>query len=154
MAKDDKIQFVDHIGVHLWKAEKAYISRMTERIRAQGFDDLPRLGTTVFPYLKLSGTRIVDLAKKMGISKQAASQNVKELVRLGYLEMGPDPEDKRAKLVLYTEKGRDYLRAGQKVKLAMQKEMADLLGDEALEHLARQLADMAEFYAPGRKGCR
>jgi len=41
----------------------------------------------------------------MGITRQSLGEVVREMVDLGILEMRPDPTDRRAKLVTYSEEG-------------------------------------------------
>lgn len=67
---------------------------------------------TVMPHLDLDGTRLGELARRMGVSKQAAGQLVDELERRGIVERRPDPDDGRAKRVSFTDLGRDALLSG------------------------------------------
>ena len=66
----------------------------------------------VFPHLDLEGTRLTELARRMGVTKQAVSQVVDDLERLEAVERQPDPEDGRAKRVVFTDKGRAFMLEG------------------------------------------
>jgi DNA-binding MarR family transcriptional regulator len=46
-----------------------------------------------------------ELAQRLGITKQAMSQFIRELQTRGYVEQVPDPSDTRAKLVRLTKRG-------------------------------------------------
>ena len=50
--------------------------------------------------------RTTDIAARAGITKQAVGQIVDELEALGYVRREPDPADARARLVVYTERGK------------------------------------------------
>ena len=87
----------------------------------------------------LEGTRLTDLAQRVGVSKQAAGQLVDELVELGVLERHPDPADGRAKLISFTrEHGRD-LFSGLALLGEVEEELAEALGAQRWGELRRGL---------------
>lgn len=63
----------------------------------------------LFPHLDHDGTRLAELAGRMGVTKQAAGQVVDELEAMGLLERHPDPSDRRAKLIRLTDEGRGLM---------------------------------------------
>jgi DNA-binding MarR family transcriptional regulator len=70
---------------------------------------------------------------------------VRDMVELGILEMTPDPADRRAKLVTYTEKGRRALRKGQRYNTELERRIIDTLGHETYQHLRSGLIALAEM---------
>jgi len=64
------------------------------------------MGSNVMRFLDEDGLRIGTIAELAGVSKQAISQQVAFLERNGYVAVGPDPHDSRAKVVRLTEHGR------------------------------------------------
>jgi len=58
------------------------------------------------------GERTVDLAHRAGITRQSMGEVVRDLVDLGVIELVPDPQDGRAKLVRYTPEGLVQTRTG------------------------------------------
>ncbi|MCA9591617.1 MAG: winged helix DNA-binding protein, partial [Myxococcales bacterium] len=61
----------------------------------------------LFPHVDLEhGTRLTTLADKLGVSKQAVAQLVDDLEAMGVMARVPDPDDGRAKRVVFTDKGR------------------------------------------------
>src|SRR5690349_11285700 len=84
------------------------------RLAEAGYDDLhPRHGA-VLAYLDEDGIRATDLARLSGRHKQIVGRIVDELEQLGYVERRPDPGDRRAKLILPTERGLDQVRLGDR----------------------------------------
>jgi DNA-binding MarR family transcriptional regulator len=80
-----------------------------------GYDDLhPRHGS-VLAYLDEDGIRATELARLSGRHKQIIGRMVDELEELGYVERRPDPEDRRAKLILPTERGLNQVRLGDEI---------------------------------------
>jgi len=62
-----------------------------------------------------SGTRLVALAERAGVTKQAIGPVVRELEDLGYVSTAPDPSDGRAKLVIFTRAGRQVIDEAQPI---------------------------------------
>jgi len=85
------------------------------RLAAAGYDDLsPRHGA-VLAYLDEDGVRATELARLAGRHKQVVGRLVDELEELGYVERRPDPTDRRAKLIVPTERGLEQLRLGDEI---------------------------------------
>ncbi|MBJ7328500.1 MAG: MarR family transcriptional regulator [Solirubrobacteraceae bacterium] len=55
------------------------------------------------------GASVSEVARRLGVSKQAAAKTVAGLVDLGYASRAPDPRDARASLVCRTDRGEDLL---------------------------------------------
>jgi MarR family transcriptional regulator, temperature-dependent positive regulator of motility len=91
-------------------------------------------------FLSVDGTRASALAERSGLTRQALTQIVDDLEALGYVTRRADPADRRAKLVAYTERGREVYETGRRVIAAIEREMAAQLGDEDYEALRRGLA--------------
>jgi DNA-binding MarR family transcriptional regulator len=100
-----------------------------DRLHRAGYPDVgPRHGA-VLAYLTPEGVRATELARKCGQLKQVVGHIVDDLERLGYVTRKPDPEDRRAKLVVPTAKGRRLLRASQAILADITHRHAALLGE-------------------------
>ncbi|WP_440107249.1 MarR family winged helix-turn-helix transcriptional regulator [Streptosporangium sp. H16] len=75
---------------------------------------------------------------------------VDELVALGYVERRPDPADRRAKLVVPTELGRDHMVKSDAVLVEMEAEHARAVGEEAYAEFKRVFRLVAERQAGTR----
>lgn len=95
--------------------------------------------TALFPHLDLEGTRITTLAERLGISRQAVGQLVDDLEQMGVVRREPDPEDGRAKLVLFTAKGRRGLLEGLSLLQEMEAELAQVIGRRPFLQTAQTL---------------
>jgi DNA-binding MarR family transcriptional regulator len=62
-----------------------------------------------------------------------------DLERLGYLERSPDPQDRRAKLIGFTEKGRSAVQAALHAFDHMDDRLAASLGSTTARTLRRAL---------------
>lgn len=98
-----------------------------------------RSHTSLFPHIALEGTRITELAEKLRITKQAVSQLVDDLENLGVLARVPDPDDARAKRVIFTERGRAGLLEGLAVLRSLEEELQARVGAKAMASLRATL---------------
>ncbi len=108
------------------------ITRVNERARGPA---LRAAHTTLFPHLNAEGVRGADLAKKLGVTKQAVSQLVTELEEWGVVEQIADPQDGRAKLVRFTKKGEQALLQGLAVLGELETELTDKIGKRRMQDL-------------------
>ncbi len=105
-----------------------------------GVDTLRAAHTNLFPHIDMDGTRLTEIARRVGISKQAVGQLVDDLEEMGVVERIPDPKDGRAKLVRFLrEDGQPVLMRGMAVLGALEADMEAELGARAMKQLHRTL---------------
>jgi DNA-binding MarR family transcriptional regulator len=121
---------------------------MAERVRARGYEHFQASFTAVVAYIDTEGTRIGRIAERLGVSRQAASQKVREIEKHGYLERIADPQDARAVIVRHTPEGRSMLVAAIEVMLAIEAEYEAILGSKGLGKLKELLAQLAKATDP------
>ena len=102
----------------------------------------------VFGHLPLEGGRVSDIAARAGITKQSMGEVVRELVELGLLEMTPDPSDRRAKLVTYTERGRAVALDGKRYLADLERRFAQEFGEQKYAHAREVLEKVIESFTP------
>lgn len=106
--------------------------------------------TRLFPHLSFEGVRITELARRLGVTKQAVQPLVAELQDQGVVETVPDPTDGRARLVRFTPFGAQAMAHGLGVLAELEREVVEDLGEarvEALRDLLRGL--IARWHLPG-----
>ncbi|MET7390545.1 MarR family transcriptional regulator [Streptomyces sp. NPDC005385] len=119
--------------------------RINEGVVARGFQDVRPAHGFAFARLSADGATVTDLATHLGVTKQAASQLVDELVRKGYVERRPHPEDARARLVLLTERGRECTRAAEEAAADAVRGWGELLGEGDMRALYTRLLRIAPY---------
>ena len=111
-----------------------------------GVDTLRAAHTNLFPYIDMEGTRLTELAKRVGISKQAVGQLIDELEDMGVVERAADPEDGRAKLIRFVyEGGQPVLMRGMAVLGELETEMQGELGARQMKQLHRALLALEDW---------
>ncbi|WP_328832374.1 MarR family winged helix-turn-helix transcriptional regulator [Streptomyces sp. NBC_00252] len=118
--------------------------RINDGVVARGFDARPAYGFA-FARLAPDGATATDLAEHLGVTKQAASQLVDELVRKGYAERRPHPGDARARLVVLTESGWACTRAAEEAALEAVQPWVELLGESEVRVLCDRLRRIAPY---------
>ncbi|AZM78538.1 MarR family transcriptional regulator [Streptomyces sp. KPB2] len=119
--------------------------RIHEGVVARGFEGVRPAHGFAFTRLAPDGATVTDLAVHLGMTKQAASQLVEDLVRRGYVERRPHPDDARARLVVLTESGWACTRAAEEAAAEVVGAWADVLGEGGV----RALRDGLLRVAPG-----
>jgi DNA-binding MarR family transcriptional regulator len=104
-----------------------------ERVReATGDARIRPAHTTLLPHISAGGIRLTALAERVGVTKQAVQQLVDEMEEFGVIERIPDPRDGRAKLIRWTETGREGVNFGLSIFGGLQGEFAEVVGEETL----------------------
>ncbi|MEU2715169.1 MarR family transcriptional regulator [Streptomyces sp. NPDC007205] len=119
--------------------------RIHDGVAARGFTDLRPAHGFAFARLAPDGATVTDLATHLGVTKQAASQLVDEIVRKGYAERRPHPEDARARLIVLTERGWACTRAAEAAAAEAVGVWAGLLGESEVRALGASLARIAPY---------
>lgn len=120
-------------------ANRVLTAGLIRELAKRGFDDLSPAYAAILPFIDLDGTRQVALAQRAGMTKQAVGQLVGDLEMRGYVELVPDPTDRRARIVRFTPRGLALRRAGLDAKRALWASVADAVGSDGAPRLARDL---------------
>ena len=90
-------------------------------------------------YLTDGVDRPSDLAAKLRVSKQATQQALKELQAKGIIELVPDPDNGRQKLVLFTEHGRTLQKVAKHGLYKLEAELSKRVGVKSMLQLREAL---------------
>jgi DNA-binding MarR family transcriptional regulator len=127
------------------KAARLVNEQAVGRLRELTGQDIRPAHTSVFPHIDLEGTRLTEIAARMGMSKQAVGQLVSELVAMGSLERVPDPTDGRAKLIRFARRdGELVIFGGLAVLAEFQQGLMNALGADRIDRLHADLTALLE----------
>ncbi|GAA1428578.1 MarR family winged helix-turn-helix transcriptional regulator [Streptomyces thermospinosisporus] len=131
------------LSAALLAAAGELVRRIHEGVAARGFEGVRPVHGFAFARLAPDGATVTELAAHLGVTKQAASQLVEEMVRRGYAERRPHPVDARARLVVLTEQGWACARAAEEAAAEAVRGWSEVLGEGDLRLLWERLARIA-----------
>lgn len=97
-------QQAPYVGALLRMAHQVARSRILLALDEHGLGDINQAYFGLFQYPPIDGMRPTDVAKRLGISKQALNHTLGQLERLGYLQRRCE-DGSRHIVISYTERG-------------------------------------------------
>jgi DNA-binding MarR family transcriptional regulator len=117
---------------------------LVEGLHIRGHGSVQRAHITVLGNIDTEGTRLVELARRLGVTRQAASQMAHQIERKGFLERTVDPDDGRALLVRHTPAGRILLLDALTLMHEIEDRYAELVGNENMVEMLAALRKIAD----------
>ncbi|MEU6147166.1 MarR family winged helix-turn-helix transcriptional regulator [Streptomyces sp. NPDC047081] len=119
--------------------------RINDGVVARGFEGVRPMHGFAFTRLAPDGATVTELAVHLGVTKQAASQLVDDLVRKGFAERRPHPVDARARLIVLTERGWACTRAAEEAAGEVVQGWVGVLGESEVRALRDRLGRIAPY---------
>ncbi len=116
-----------------------------------GCTDVPASGEFILSAMEWTGASIEPIVRWLGVSKQAVSQSVDQLVVRGYLERARDPSDRRRVKLLLTDRGHAAGRAAKTAIQQVDRELLARVGSQSIAHTRATLAALAEIKRSARR---
>lgn len=124
----------------LLAAYQQTVAELLAALARAGHTSIRHKHGAVFANIDAGGTRPSVLAERAGMTKAALGELVDELERLGYVTRQTDPSDRRAKLVVPTERAMEVTALVQQVNDEIEHRLRKELGDDGYASLRRALA--------------
>jgi DNA-binding MarR family transcriptional regulator len=137
-----------NIAVLMRDGFTALNDRVLQRLAEEGHGAVRPAHSAVFEFLDETGTTVSTLAERAQMTKQGMAELVRHLEDHGYVTREPDPDDRRAKLVLLTPAGREVVGIAQRLVPELEQQVADLVGTERAQALREDLTAIARLGAP------
>lgn len=149
-ASDDMIKnkLTNNLNRLLLDLGRDYQRRLLGKCAERGHPDVRGAHTTLFSHLGYSALRLSDLAERVGISQQAMGKMVKQLQAIGYIERTIDDNDKRARIITPSAKGRQFLLDYLEIVDELRAEYQQILGEQGLNALLECLQSSSEKLLP------
>ena len=109
-------------------------------LRAQGWPSVTRPQSMVMTTVILGVTRPSEIARNLGISRQAVHTTINGMVEIGLLALADDPSDRRSKIVVISEQGMRMREHARQAVILMRQELARRIGADKLDALRDALA--------------
>lgn len=122
---------------------QAINSRIVAALSNAGHPDLRPSHFSVFQHLDAQGARVTTLAERAQMTKQAMGELVTDLERRGYVARIPDPSDRRAKLIVRTDRGWDVETIARATVRAVEAEWEAEVGSSRMRQFRQTLEQIA-----------
>jgi DNA-binding MarR family transcriptional regulator len=125
---------------HLLGVARYLQTSMMNTLQEQCGHEHLRLGFA--PYITLIGEgdkRLTELAKILGVSRQACNQAAKQVEAAGYIERTADPKDGRAKQVTLSSKGIKLRKDGVHIVAQLDNRFSEIVGAAAAADMSKSL---------------
>ncbi|MEM6703389.1 MAG: helix-turn-helix domain-containing protein [Acidobacteriota bacterium] len=96
----------------------------------------------LYAYIDVEGTPVTEIARRKGVSKQAVSKLVREMVKIGCLEIVSDPNDARVKKVFFKTSGRFSITHGLESLQSIDEDLKGQMGEAAYERLLDSVSSL------------
>jgi DNA-binding MarR family transcriptional regulator len=140
----------DSLGLLLRLTYQQWTLAVDTRLAEEGFGDIRPHHANVFTFVPAEGIQVAELTKLAHMRKQSMTQTVEELEKLGYVERRPDPNDKRARLVFLTDRGKKVRPIASAAGKIVDANWADLTSVETIEGLRQTLAAVLAAVEAGK----
>lgn len=128
-----------NLAMQLREAFLALNDLAVVRLADAGHEVMRPSHSAVFQYLDDTGTSVSELADRAQITKQAMGELVSHLEHHGYVTRIPDPDDRRAKLVLPTDRGNEVFDIVRELVPDIEELISQRLGAKRIDALRRDL---------------
>ena len=128
-------QFMD-FAMHHTMRERAHFAKATGL-------SMPQFGILMQLHYR-HNCGVSDLSERFDITNAAASQLVDKLVQSGLIQREEDPNDRRAKLLNLTEKGRAFIHQGLEERYRWVDHLAEKLTSEERAKVTEALIIMTQ----------
>ncbi len=121
----------------------ATAAELGHRLRAAGYYAPTAAQIAVMSQIPPGGIRLIELAMKSGVTKQAVHQMADQLVAAGVLQRVPDPRDGRSKLLRPTAYASEAYAVSREILTEIHSNWRQSLGEESYLALEKALAALA-----------
>ena len=106
-------------------------------LQARGWHEVTRPQSMIMANVVIGVHKPSDIARNLGISRQAVHTTINQMVEMGMLELRDDINDRRAKIVAISEMGREMGRDADVAMAAMSAELRRRIGPKNVDNLIK-----------------
>ena len=109
------------------------------RLHDHGWPDVNRPQSMVMTNIVSGIVRPSDIARSLGVSRQAIHSTISQMVKLGIVQLEVDPDDRRHMIVSLTDLGARMRKDAQRSMDALTAQIASRLGQDKFDALLAAL---------------
>ncbi len=126
--------------VQIWQAFVWIDEGLQSYLKSVGWPDVTRPQSMVMTNVVVGVRRPSDIARNLGVSRQAIHVTIRQMIDLGLLELVDDPDDGRSKIVDIGATGARMRENAQTAMRLLTAELRRRIGDKAVAQLQAALA--------------
>ena len=143
---------VDVVKIDQWSSSTGFLigglaysffwmdESLQRSMELSGFKRVNRNQSLMLIYIGAGMRRPSDLAKVLGISRQAVHQALQEMIANDLIALHPDDKDKRAKIIRFHEKAEPLRDAAREILIKLEQVIAERLSQKDLNNLKKSLS--------------
>ncbi len=112
---------------------------LRRELSERGWPDITPSQSTLMAHVRSEGIRITELARRMGVTRQAAHHLVQELHQNGFVVIHDDPSNLSAKLVVLSPDGEIIVRDALAIYVELERALSGKIGAKAVKDLRASL---------------
>ena len=136
------------VGALLRQAHQTVREQVLRDVKRAGFEDITAAHLAVFQHPAPERMRPIELARRLGMTKQALNYLLGQLEELGYLIRETDRADERCKRVRLTPSGHAATKAIYEIVQEVEDDWEQQLGPRKFAQLRRLLTQLNAITAP------
>jgi DNA-binding MarR family transcriptional regulator len=121
------------------RAYRWFEDSIASRLKEAGWPEVTRAHRLLLDNVDRGGTRPSELARRIGVTRQAIHQTMQELAELGLVELAPDPASQRGKLVVATRRGKRLVGDAREIVRELEDTLERRIGRKRVARLRRAL---------------
>jgi len=121
------------------RAHQWFEAGLLESFEKKGVHSLGRAELKLIANLDCGTTYSSELARRLGVSRQAVAKLVGNLVQEGIVTLQADPDQRNTKQIVMTEKGKELIRHAVEGLDAKEKSLAEEIGIKSATNLRNAL---------------
>lgn len=130
---------IQHLVLSLLQGFYWFDEGLQNYLQARGWPSITRPQSMVMANIALGVRRPSEIARRLGVSRQAIHATLNQMADLGMVALADDPSNGRVKTVVVTELGERMRRDAQRAMLLMGEELGRRVGRPALLKTAHLL---------------
>lgn len=135
------------LGQLLLRRFRWFDESLRSTLLERGWPHVTPAQSMVFAVIDEAGTSTADLARRIGVTRQAVHQTVKDLEALGLVEQISNPSDGRVRLVRLSEAGAANVQAAFLAFVDIERQLGERIGSQRVSQLRSALN--ADWGTPG-----
>ncbi len=124
---------------HKWMELSMHRSKRSHMLYARKKGLSRSMIGTLFHLSHRDHTGVTDLSEHLGVSSAAASQMLERLVEEGLIQRSEDPDDRRMKQIILTDKGSQIIKETVNARLGWLEELTENFSDEEKKQITSTL---------------